>query len=175
MKLLDHFVIEATNGSYDGLVLEIVGLSTFRALEDSLYGKFSRSRARRASVQAAMGLAYMHQLKVGHGGSLTLFLYFRVHLQTRSPLTFEPADLHVGNVCFAALNVNNLSEAQIMSHLGSPYLLTVKRRDGKAILPSVPRYTVRPSPFTQAGDVIKIIDLGQGAYIPLHLSKVTDV
>ena len=56
-----------------------------------------------------------------------------------------------------------------MSHLGSPYLLTVKRRDGKAILPSVPRYTVRPSPFTQAGDVIKIIDLGQGAYIPLHL------
>lgn len=74
MKLLDHFVIEATNGSYDGLVLEIVGLSTFRALENSLYGKLSGSRARRASVQAAMGLAYMHQLKVGHGGSLTLFL-----------------------------------------------------------------------------------------------------
>jgi len=65
-----------------------------------------------------------------------------------------------------------------MSHLGPPYLLTVKRRDGKAILPSVPRYTVRPSSFTQAGDSIKIVDLGQGAYISLNLLsllKVNDI
>jgi hypothetical protein len=71
MKLLDHFVVETTNGPYDGLALEIVGLNTFKELENSMYGKLSRERARRASVQAAMALAYMHQLKVGHGGSLT--------------------------------------------------------------------------------------------------------
>ncbi|TAQ89924.1 hypothetical protein B7494_g1788 [Chlorociboria aeruginascens] len=144
MKLLDHFVLETTNGSYDGLALEIVGLNAFRKLENSRYGKFSRDRARRASIQAAMGLAYMHQLKIS--------------------LTFELADLHVGNICFTALDVNNLSEAQIMSHLDPPYLLTVKRRDGKALLSSVPRYIVRPSPFTQTGDSIKIIDLGQAFF-----------
>lgn len=168
MRLLDHFVIETTNGSYDGLALEIVGLNAFRTLGNSRYGKFSRNRARRASIETAIGLAYMHQLKVGHGGLLTLFLYFRIYLYSRFPLTFELADLHIGNICFAALDVNNLSEAQIMSHLDPPYLLPVKRRDGKALPPSVPKYTVKPSPFTQVGDSIKIIDLGQGAYISLN-------
>ncbi|RDL35257.1 uncharacterized protein BP5553_07188 [Venustampulla echinocandica] len=140
MKLRDHFVIKTTNGSYDGLALELVGLNVFTALENSPYGKLSRDRARRASVQAAMGLTYMHQWKVGHG------------------------DLHSGNVCFAALDMNNLSEAQIMSHLGPPYLQAVRRRDGKAILPSVPSYTVKPSSFTQARGGIKIIDLGQAFF-----------
>ncbi len=176
MKLLDHFVIETTNGSYDGLALEIVGLNAFSALESSKYGKFSRDRARRASIQAAMGLAYMHQLKVGHGGTLTLS--FQVYLYSTFPLTLELADLHIGNICFTALDLDNLSEAQIMSRLDPPYLVTAKRRDGKALLPSVPRYTVRPSPFTQTGDSIKIIDLGQGVYISpnfFSLLKCSDI
>jgi len=85
MKLLDHFVIETTNGSYDGLALEIVGFNTVKALENSLHGKLSRNRARRASVQAAMGLAYMHQLKVGHGGSLTFSCTFGLTSTIVSP------------------------------------------------------------------------------------------
>lgn len=47
MKLLDHFVVETTNRSYNNwLILEIVGLNTFRELENSRYGKVSRNRAK---------------------------------------------------------------------------------------------------------------------------------
>lgn len=80
MKLLDYFVIETTNGSYDGLALEIVGFNISDAVIDSTHGKWGmldKDRARRAARQTAMGLAYMHQSKVGHGGSLT----FSVQLQ----------------------------------------------------------------------------------------------
>lgn len=76
------------------------------------------------------------------------------------------ADLHRGNVCFTALDVKDLSEAEIMSRLDPPNIVTTTRRDGGPLSPLVPRYTVEPSPFTQAGDDIKIIDFGQGMNSP---------
>lgn len=74
MKLLDHFVIETPDGSYDGLALEIVGFNISDASMDTTHGKWGKlykDRARRAAKQTAMGLAYMHQMKVAHGGSST--------------------------------------------------------------------------------------------------------
>ena len=78
IKLIDHFTIETERGSYDGLVLEIVGLNAFRVLENSPHGKLSGSVARRATVEVAKGLAYMHQCKVGHGGLRAHLLYSRI-------------------------------------------------------------------------------------------------
>lgn len=68
MKLLDHFTIHASNRSYDGLVLEVMGQNTFSVMENSSHGKMSLNNGREASRQVAMRLEYLHKFGIGHGG-----------------------------------------------------------------------------------------------------------
>ena len=68
MKLLDHFVIRSPEKSFDGLVLELFALTAFDRFQTTASGKLSKDEARRASIQASKGLAYLHQMKVAHGG-----------------------------------------------------------------------------------------------------------
>ena len=67
--------------------------------------------------------------------------------------------------------MSHLSESQIMSRLGPPYILPVKRTDGSAPPDSVPKYTVMPSPFTDMEGDIKIVVIGQGEYTSLSFSR----
>ncbi|KAL1966924.1 hypothetical protein VTN77DRAFT_3668 [Rasamsonia byssochlamydoides] len=66
MRLLDHVPISGSSGSYDCLVLEIVGLDLFSLLKSG--GGLPYTHAKRTSAQVARGLAYMHDLKICHGG-----------------------------------------------------------------------------------------------------------
>jgi hypothetical protein len=61
-----------------------------------------------------------------------------------------------------------MSEDQVMSILGEPEMQPVKRRVGRPLSPSMPRYTVTPQPFPQTGWELKIIDLGQGGYLAIN-------
>lgn len=65
VKLLDHFVVRRRGKSYDGLVLEPVTLCLSEILDTSI---IPEDEVRRATRQVSMGLAYMHQMNVSHGG-----------------------------------------------------------------------------------------------------------
>ena len=92
-----------------------------------------------------------------------LFLSYK-HLSPTDRLV----DLHSSNVCFSALDVNGLSETQILSHLSAPIITSVTSRAGEAMSPLLPKYIVKPSPFTLVGDDIKIIDFSSGTVHLFH-------
>ncbi|KAI9835245.1 MAG: hypothetical protein M1837_003873 [Sclerophora amabilis] len=137
MQLLDHFTIHAPMMSYEGLVLEVMSRNAFRVVQSAPHGKLSLRNGSLASRQVAMGLDYLHQCGIAHG------------------------DLHTGNVCFTTSGLNRLNEAQVLNILGEPEIRRIKRRDGRPLSSSMPRYTVRPQAFPQTGWELKIIDLGQ--------------
>ena len=68
MKLLDHFMIYTQTRSYEGLVLEVMSLNAFGAVQKARRGKLSLKNGRLASRQVAMGLEYLHKCGIGHGG-----------------------------------------------------------------------------------------------------------
>lgn len=69
MKLLDQFTIFKPKMSYKGLVLEVMALNVYRVVQKAPQGKLSLEHGHLASRQIAMGLEYLHQCGVGHGGS----------------------------------------------------------------------------------------------------------
>lgn len=76
MPMLDHFQLDGPNGTHDCLVLELLGPSVPDLLDarfrgERLPGKLAKSIAK----QALLGLDYLHQQNIGHGGRLA-FLRF---------------------------------------------------------------------------------------------------
>lgn len=76
MSMLDHFQLDGPNGTHDCLVLELLGPSVpdlldARFRDERLPGK----RAKKIAEQALLGLDFLHQHKIGHGGGLP-FLHF---------------------------------------------------------------------------------------------------
>lgn len=159
MRLLDHIPISARSGSYDCLVLEIVGTDIFSMLKSG--GGLPYVQAKRASAQVARGLSYMHGLKICHGGQL-IFFFPLYPYGSILRISIRDADLHSKNICFGIDRIKNATEDKILNLLGSPYIRPIGRRDGRPLPPSIPKYTVRPSSFEQATGDLKLVDFGQG-------------
>lgn len=73
MRLLDQFQHEGPNGRHQCLVLELLGPT----VTDVLDGHYNDDRlpgdlAKRVAREAFLGLAYMHEREVCHGGTQTL-------------------------------------------------------------------------------------------------------
>lgn len=85
-RLLEEFSIFGPNGNHSCLVGEPAGLNSSAAKELSADSKFPVESARSIAAQLAMGLFYVHNHGVCHGGSyFTLF---------RLVLIFECVGLH---------------------------------------------------------------------------------
>lgn len=69
VRLLDHFQTDGPNGTHECLVLELLGPS----ITDVLDARFKDNRlpaelARKIARQALLGVDYLHQHGIGHGG-----------------------------------------------------------------------------------------------------------
>jgi serine/threonine protein kinase len=68
--LLDHFELDGPNGTHECLVLELLGPSVpavldVRFVDNRLPAKLAKKVAR----QTLLGLDYLHQHAIGHGGA----------------------------------------------------------------------------------------------------------
>ena len=69
MAMLDHFQLDGPNGTHDCLVLKLLGPSVLDLLDarfrdERIPGKLAKTIAK----QALLGLDYLHQQEIGHGG-----------------------------------------------------------------------------------------------------------
>jgi serine/threonine-protein kinase SRPK3 len=76
MQMLDHFQLDGPNETHDCLVLELLGPSVpdlldARFHDERLPGKLAKDIAK----QALLGLNYLHQQKIGHGGGRAFFRF----------------------------------------------------------------------------------------------------
>jgi serine/threonine protein kinase len=67
LQLLDHIPI-TTGKAYCCLVLEVVGSDIYTQLKNRGGRGLCCAEAKRASVEVARGLAYLHRLGICHGG-----------------------------------------------------------------------------------------------------------
>lgn len=140
--LLDHFEHAKPNGSHTCLVLELLGPSVPIVIEHHFAtGRLPGALARKVSMQAALGLNYLHTNGVGHG------------------------DLHTGNIAFTVPSLDSLPEVTLMEQLGPPRTSPVVRSDGGVLTTGVPRYLVWPTSIRAGvpteGNDVKIIDFGE--------------
>ena len=78
MQMLDYFQLNGPNGTHDCIVIELLGPS----VSDLLDARFGGERlpgklAKKIAEQALLGLDYLHEQQIGHGGGLT-FVRFSV-------------------------------------------------------------------------------------------------
>ncbi|QVM05903.1 hypothetical protein D8B26_000610 [Coccidioides posadasii str. Silveira] len=87
IHLLDDFAIQGPNGIHDCIVTEVVGgMRYFR--DTSIF----KACVKKLSLQAIMGLSYLHSQGVTHG------------------------DLHIGNLAVSMPQLNEYPEESIMEH-----------------------------------------------------------
>lgn len=71
LKLLDDFMHAGPNGNHACLVLELLGPNVSKFVEERFPdGRMPGVCAKEISRQALLGLAFVHQLQMGHGGRL---------------------------------------------------------------------------------------------------------
>ena len=71
MPMLDHFQLDGPNGTHDCLVLELLGPSVPDLLDAHFRGeRLPGKLAKKIAKQVLLGLDYLHQQKIGHGGGL---------------------------------------------------------------------------------------------------------
>ena len=76
MRMLDHFQLDGPNGTHNCLVLELLGPSVPDVLDARFRGeRLPAKLAKTIAKQTLLGLDYLHQQKIGHGGGL-VFLRF---------------------------------------------------------------------------------------------------
>lgn len=80
MPILDHFQLDGPNGTHDCLVFELLGPSVADLLDRRFHGeRLPGKLAKHIAKQALLGLDYLHQQKITHGGGLA-FLRFSNNL-----------------------------------------------------------------------------------------------
>lgn len=167
MRLIDHFQLDGPNGAHCCLVLELLGPS----VPDMIDMRFSDGRlpgplAKTIAKQALLGLDFLHQQKIAHGGLSHLwFLFPPFALPKRSVVEWcsFPLDLHTRNLAFIIDAQGDVPEQEFVETLGRPEIGRVDRSDGKDLGPGVPQYIVRPVrrlPY-RLSPSIKIVDFGE--------------
>ena len=69
-QMLDNFVVSGPNGVHKFIVYELLGPSILSLL-DRIYFPDDRlpgNIAKRVSYEALLGLGFLHELRIGHGG-----------------------------------------------------------------------------------------------------------
>ena len=156
VRLLDDFDLGV---SHKCLVLEVMGMNVQSRADEHPGRRLPGSTARGVTYQIALGLDYLWECGVAHGGEHWSPWLVGVILTNKD----EPlGDLHGGNILFTALTAPTLSEEEIRRYLGKPVLGAVQRRDGGSLGPSMPRYLVRPATFRGSDREVRIVDLGRG-------------
>jgi serine/threonine-protein kinase SRPK3 len=73
LGLLDHFRISGPNGTHNVLVLDVVGPSPEELRSGNEKGEeFVWKRSRIIAKEVALGIAYLHELGITHGGMVFL-------------------------------------------------------------------------------------------------------
>ena len=68
--LLDHFELNGPNGTHECLVLELLGPSVPAVLDVRFVdNRLPAELAKRVARQVLLGLDYLHQHAIGHGGA----------------------------------------------------------------------------------------------------------
>ncbi|KAK7558868.1 protein kinase [Phyllosticta citricarpa] len=114
--LLDEFCFDGPNGRHRCLVLRATGCSVADSQDES--NKFPIHVARSISVQALLGLSYIHSCGVVHG------------------------DLHRGNLLFQRPELEHWTEEEVFENLGEPETEPVERLDKKPHGKEAPDYSV---------------------------------
>lgn len=69
-KMLDHFQLDGPNGTHQCIVLQLTGPSVLDVLDDRFVdNRLPGDLAKRVACQALLGLDYLHQHGIGHGGT----------------------------------------------------------------------------------------------------------
>ena len=77
VQMLDHFKLDGPNGTHSCIVLELLGPSVPDLLDARFRGeRFPGKLAKNIATHALLGLDYLHQHKIGHGGELTILKIF---------------------------------------------------------------------------------------------------
>lgn len=70
-KKLDRFELDGPNGTHECLVLELLGPSVSDVVDDRFVdNRLPGELAKKVARQALLGLDYLHQNGIGHGGNL---------------------------------------------------------------------------------------------------------
>ena len=122
----DDFTVNGPNGTHDCLVLELLGPSVPDVI-DTFYrdGRLPAILAKSTIRQVLLGLDFLAQHDIGHGGQLTALMEALL-------LTRPCSDLHTGNLAFAISNLASLDEQQFFERFGSPETASVSRVDGES-------------------------------------------
>jgi serine/threonine protein kinase len=170
--LLDHFRVSGPNGTHNVLVFDVVGpgpdeLRTGYEVGEEFVWKWSRI----ISKEVALGIAYLHELGVTHGGM--------VFLLSSDVICHDFVDLHGWNIAFSLPDLKGLvSDAVFAEYLNPPCMQRVPANDNV----SWPKYLVEPGSFAnymveaiernggQFPWKIKIIDFGEGGSLPSSVS-----
>jgi serine/threonine-protein kinase SRPK3 len=71
VQMLDHFQFNGPNGTHSCVVLELLGPSVPDLLDARFRGeRLPGNLTKNIGKQALLGLDYLHQQKIGHGGGL---------------------------------------------------------------------------------------------------------
>lgn len=161
----DFFEISGPNGRHECLVLEMLGPSVADYLDaHSLDERLPGELAKRVVKQTLLGLAFLHERGIAHGGMFMLqyLTIISIHLPNAHPCDL---DLHTRNLAFTLPSLQSLPEEDFLRKLGRPETGTVQRTDGQPLGPGLPRYLVRPTSYHQDIETsIKIIDFGQSFF-----------
>lgn len=70
MKLLDYFELDGPDGTHECLVLELLGPSAADVLNvQFINNRLPAELAKKVARQTILGLDYLHQHGIGHGGT----------------------------------------------------------------------------------------------------------
>jgi serine/threonine protein kinase len=165
VRLYDSFNSNGPNGKHQCLVLELLGPSIADII-DYLYRdeRLPAQLARSVARQVMVGLDFLGQLNIGHGGRST-----KMNNRSASSMTNAPAqDIHARNIAFEISELDSLTEKQFLETVGQPETGVVRRIDGFQPEVHVPPYIVRPSTFMKPDLIqrlrsskVKIIDFGE--------------
>jgi serine/threonine protein kinase len=156
--MLDHFKLDGPNGTHSCIVLELLGPSVPDLLDARFRGeRFPGKLAKNIATHALLGLDYLHQYKIGHGGELTILKFL-------ADFSFM-SDLHTRNLAFTIRSIHSLGEEEFFQKLGNPETGLIRRKDGKPLESGMPKYLVRPTSYPAGLSVlsypIKIVDFGE--------------
>ncbi|KAG8162661.1 hypothetical protein KVR01_007139 [Diaporthe batatas] len=139
-RLLDEFSINGPNGVHSCLVGEPAGLSISASKELTPDWKFPIESARSIAAQLALGLLYIHNHGICHGGSF-------------STLT-NLSDLHLCNFLLGVPSFDHLATEELYELHGEPYPVPVRRLDGKDPQPHAPSHAIYPMSMQMPADEV---------------------
>lgn len=168
MMMKDSFEISGPNGRHECLVLELLGPSVADYLDAHSYDeRLPGVLAKRVVKQTLLGLAFLHERGIAHGGMFML-QYPSFPFICQILIILVIIDLHTRNLAFTIPSLQALREEDFLHKLGRPETAPIHRTDNQPLESNLPRYLVQPTSYHQDIETffgpIKIIDFGQSFF-----------